>query len=194
MKYLNKLVNSDIVIENLSYETSSDRIKIKSSLLREQYCFCAYSEKYICKIDEAHIEHFDPRLKKTQEDGYMNWYATLPWMNSHKPKKIGPYLPILLPSSPDITNRITYNIATNTFEVVRLDDCEADNLIKYLGFNKFELVEERKKQINRIKLIFDTVGKDSMLLILSSHKEYVSFATALEHVFCIDLMPYITAA
>jgi hypothetical protein len=75
--------------------------------LQGQRGFCAYSERYVRETDAADVEHFDPRLKGHAEDGYRNRYATLAWMNRHKPRDIHRFLPILPPDS-DLALRIKY--------------------------------------------------------------------------------------
>ena len=80
------------MFNGLIYKKKSNRLKIRKILLKEQLGFCAYSERFISQIDKVDIEHFDPRLKLSDSDNYLNWYAVLAWMNEHKPKKIEPYL------------------------------------------------------------------------------------------------------
>ena len=106
MKFLKKQSDSKIIKENLSYSNSSDRKEIRELLIAEQYEFCAYSERFIKKTDSVDIEHFNPTHKGTHTDNYYNWYAVLNWMNTHKPKKINSYLPILEPHSEDLLDRI----------------------------------------------------------------------------------------
>ena len=85
MRYLKKINNSAIVVNNLNYANAGQRADIRAALINEQQGFCAYSERFIKHTDSVDIEHFDPRKKDTTDDNYYNWYATLRWLNSHKP-------------------------------------------------------------------------------------------------------------
>lgn len=134
MRYLYKDKNSSIINSGLIYSTNSKKnSELKKLILREQKGFCAYSEKYICKIDSCDIEHFDPRKKYTENDNYYNWYIVISWINQTKAKKIGKFLPILEPNSEHIMNRII--IKDNLFIPKDNNDIEAKNLIDFLGFN-----------------------------------------------------------
>lgn len=181
MRFLRKNNKSIILSETLSYDNKSQRPRIKKLLKKEQLNFCAYSERHIKHTDEVHIEHFDGRIKETKKDSYFNWYAVLSWLNSHKPKKLDErFLPLLSPFTKNLHERIQYQ--NGIFSPVKNTDIEAKNLIKYLGFNKYELTLDRKKHINRIKELRALCGDDQKLFIeqLSKHKENLSFITALE--------------
>lgn len=189
MRFLNKREDSSILEQDLHYSKSSNRGLIREILKNEQSGFCAYSERYLKNTDSVDIEHFDGRLKGTEADGYLNWYSTLSWLNTHKPKKIDPYLPILHPSSKDLKARIKYDNGSGAYVPVNPTDQEAINLIAYLGFNKYELVEDRNKHISRIKELLILCNEDKAILkqILIADKDYLSFATALEAEFDIQV-------
>ncbi len=147
----------------------------------EQKGFCAYSERFIKHTDETHIEHFDPRLKETAQDDYFNWYAVLPWFNSHKPKQIESFLPILLPNSPDLSTRIAYQNGIGIFQAVNPEDIEAKNLARFLRWDSFELYEDCQKHLQRIRTLHELCGDEALFrLKLKSEKDNLSFATALE--------------
>jgi len=183
MKYLKKSAESQIIVRSLSYEEVGQRIEIRRLLIAEQKGFCAYSERYLMETDSIDIEHFDGRLKSTTADNYYNWYGVLTWLNSHKPKNILPFEPILLPSSEDLLDRITYS--EGVFHTINQNDIEADNLIKYLGLNKPELFNDRSRHISRVKKLYELCNNDleNLKTILKDNKEYLSFCTALEHEF-----------
>src|SRR5690606_33497693 len=130
----------------------------------------AYSERFIKSTDSVHIEHFDGRLKPTEEDGYKNWYGVMAWFNEHKPKKIDPFLPILEPFSDDLKQRIKYE--DGIYKIIREVDDEAQNLIDYLGFNKPELFSDRQKHISRINRLLEMLDNniDSLKEELMKHK------------------------
>ena len=179
MKFLKKDENSKILDENLNYNTQSQRKRIRELLLSEQSGFCAYSERYVMKTDSVHVEHFDPRLKNEENDNYKNWYAVLAWINEHKPNKIEPYLPILQPSHPNLNNQIKY--VNGEYRAIDKNDSEADNLIRFLGLNKYELYKDRLNHIARIRFIKESSENDDEFYeILSEDKSYLSFITALE--------------
>lgn len=186
MKFLNKTATHTQSSVGLSYGQVSDRDDIKAILLAEQKGFCAYSERFIKQTDSTHIEHFDGRIKDTLQDSYDNWYAVLAWMNLHKPKKIVPYLPMLSPSSL-LETRINYD--RGFYKTINQGDVEAQNLINYLGFNKAELVVDRKKHVARVKRLRNLCQGDEELFLeeLQIDKYNLSFITALEAELNISL-------
>lgn len=192
MRYLRKNIDSPLINSGLLYEKYSHRNKIRNQLLLEQHHFCAYSERYLCAMDEPHIEHFDSRLKGTERDDYYNWYATFPYMNSHK-GNISDYQPILTPGSPEIFYRIQYNIQHNIFTAVDLNDKEAFNLIEFLGFNRPDVMHRRGRHIRRVQQNVLYCNGDILqaMEIMSEDKDNFSFATALEAIFAIDLTNFI---
>lgn len=141
--------------------------------------FCAYSERYMRRTDAVDIEHFDPRLKKTQDDSYWNWYAVLSWMNRHKPRHIEPFEPILQPYSEYVRHRIQYR--DGQFLAANPDDQEANNLIKYLGWNSPELTSDRQKHVKRARFVQQTFGDDQAAFhsFLLSDPDNLSFFSAL---------------
>ena len=177
MRYLTKKNDSTLITEGLSYDTQSQRLRIKELLISEQLGFCAYSERYLRKTDAVDIEHFDGRIKATSDDSYFNWYAVLRWMNSHKPKKLDArFIPFLSPSASDLQERIRYE---GGIFVCNKEDIEAENLIKYLGFNNPKLVADREKHVTRITFL-KTQLEEGFEGYLATHKEELSFISALE--------------
>jgi hypothetical protein len=177
MRYLDKTDKSKVLSSGWQYPQHAARIR--EELLREQQSYCAYSERHITNTDSCDVEHFDPRLKNTAEDSYWNWYAVLHWMNSHKPRLIDPYLPILAPWDTSRPQRIRYE--DGQFVTAR-DDQEAANLVRYLGWNRPELARDRANHIARIRDLrgFFQSDEGAFLQYLRDHPDCLSFVTALE--------------
>jgi len=153
-----------------------DRDKSVKILIRLQKGFCAYSERYLKPLDSVELEHFDPRKKNTDADGFGNWHAVIRWMNAHKARSIEKFEP--LPNLESwTTDRVRYE---HGFFVCREDDAEARNLIEFLGVNRQEVFEERANHIARIRNIRLKVGDDLLLEILNESPEQLSFPTAIE--------------
>jgi hypothetical protein len=178
MRYLDKTPESKILAADWRYP--QDASKIREALVRKQRGFCAYSERFIKHTDSCDVEHFDPNLKNTPEDSYWNWYGVLHWMNSHKPRKIEPYLPILPPHDSTRGKRIKYE--DGLFVSVQDGDVEADNLVKYLGWNRPEVAKDRANHVRRIRDLRIFFGDDTagFLNYLRGDPENLSFITALE--------------
>ena len=180
MKYLKK--NPDSKLLNLKYSNKSERPEIRDGLLAEQSGFCAYSECFIKHTDAKDIEHFNPELKDTPEDDYFNWYTVRSWMNQHKHKKIDKFLPILCHYSDEVEKRIKYE--GRFFITVNNSDIEAQNLINFLGMNKYELCLDRINHVKRIKQLKSWCKTDEEFIKrLISDKDNLSFISALEYEF-----------
>jgi hypothetical protein len=182
MRYLKKSATSLIIAQNLQYP--KDATPIRALLRTEQAQFCAYTERFIGAKDTAvDIEHFDPRLKSTDQDSYWNWYAVSHWLNLHKPRKIEPYEPLLKPNAADLADRIHY--LDNEFQPVRSDDQEAKNLIEFLGMNRPELCEERLNHVNYVRDLQQLAGFTHTQLadFLLKHPKNLSFFSALQAEF-----------
>lgn len=189
MLFLKKNSESTILKENLRYEYDSKRIK--DLLMVEQMNFCAYSERYLKPLDAVEVEHFNPNQKNTPHDSYFNWYATLRWMNNHKYKKLNSrFLPICLPYSENLKQRITYE--NGVFLATDDKDFEIINLIEFLGLNKPEVYLERSNHVKLIKDLQKLAGNnETFRLMLTAHKEYLSFGTALLYELSIDIFHYL---
>jgi hypothetical protein len=177
MQYLRKTPDSRVLATGWQYP--QDALAIRQALLTEQEGFCAYSERFVQATDSCDVEHFDSRLKGSDRDGYWNWYAVLHWMNSHKPRKIEPFLPILDPCSPDVPKRIVYE--NGQFLAVCDDDQEAKNLIRYLGWNGPELSTDRSNHVRRVRDLRSFFAEDTagFLEYLREKPDCLSFITAL---------------
>lgn len=188
MQFLKK--NPQSALTQLRYSKEKERDELRKGLLREQYGFCAYSERFVKQSDSCNIEHFYPKGENpTKKDDYMNLYAALSWMDEHKPKKIEPFLPILEPHSDELHERVVYE--GGIFKCVKAGDVEAQNLIDFIGFNKYEVSEDRRRHISRVKFVKDSLSSKDFETYLKSHKDALSFATALEKELGIPAMQMI---
>ncbi len=189
MRYLIKQADLSLSYSDLSYDRASDRPKIRQLLLSEQSRYCAYSERYVHNTDSCDIEHFDPRLKSTVDDDYWNWYSVLSWMNSHKPKKIEPYLPLPKPFDPTLAERIRFR--NGIFEPVNPAELEAHNLIRYLGWNHESLVKDRSAHLANLQFIRDQFQTDAEFVdFIVVNPDNLSFITAIEVEFAIRFPPH----
>jgi uncharacterized protein (TIGR02646 family) len=180
MRYLKKNPDSRIEQEGLKYSRNTKKNQyLRSLLLDEQKGFCAYSEKFISSIDASDIEHFDPRLKNTDQDNYRNLYAVCAWINQRKSSDIQSFEPILHPSSEDLLDRIHY--VDGVFRPRDSADQEAENLIKFLGVNRPELYQERLNHIRTIRDLQQICGPDpqDFWQFLARNHQYLSFSSAL---------------
>ncbi len=186
MKYLGKTSDSKIIREDLTYSVPSQRGKIRLYLLEEQKGFCAYTEKYICETDSYDIEHFDPAKKGSPDDGYHNWYAVRSWINQRKPRKKDEVM--LLPYAEDVARRIKFD-SSGLFVVTNPEDIEAKNLLAFIGINRPEVYRDREKHVERIRSLKSLCGTDDALFfrMMAEHKDYLSYASALECILGIDL-------
>ena len=57
-----------------NWQYPANRTEITAQLMLEQHQFCAYWEIFIGnRGDSKDIEHLNPKLKNTENDGYDNW-------------------------------------------------------------------------------------------------------------------------
>lgn len=186
MRYLKKQADSSLLSLGLSYDLPSNRPKIRALLLLEQSRYCAYSERYVQHTDSCDIEHFDPRLKATCDDNYWNWYAVLSWMNSHKPKKIEPYLPLPKPFDPTLSERIQFR--DGLYEPVDKSDVEASNLIRYLGWNHESLVKDRTAHLDNLRFVRGYFATDTeFIAFIREDPRNLSFISSIEVEFAIRI-------
>jgi hypothetical protein len=180
MRYLSKTESSRVLAEGWQYARATDRPHIREALLTEQSRFCAYSERFIETLDAVDIEHFDPRLKDTDKDGYWNWYAVLHWMNQHKPHSIEKFEPLPKPYDLTLPKRLRY--VGDIFMPCDEADVEASNLIEFLGWNKPEVVKDRRAHVDRVldlKKKLDMPLNEFVSWLMTRPKD-LSFVTALE--------------
>ena len=152
----------------------------------EQKGFCAYTERHIRENDSCHIEHFDDRKKGTDLDGYDNWYAVLPWSNERK-SGIEKHLPVLVPGSSGISNRIRFD-ESGVFVANDDNDVEAKNLLKLIGSNKPEVYRDRAKHVERMRSLRELCSSDALFFKkMAEHRDNLSYASALECILGISL-------
>ena len=153
MKFLVKYSASEILIEDLKYKSGIDNSRLRFKLLEEQKNFCAYTEKYITKIDSTEVEHFNPLIK--DNDNYYNYYTTLRYANEQKISKYNLYKDssffksLFFQDKTILDKRIYYE----DFEYLLVDktDKEADDFVRFLGLNDDYLYDERMNHIDRLK-------------------------------------------
>jgi hypothetical protein len=141
-----KLDDSLVVKNNWQYP--KNRTEISGQLLTEQKNICAYTETYLGRSDKKEIEHFNPTLKKTDKDGYHNWFLVKAQWNNEKgsTRRWLEHQELFHPTDEKFEERIIY---LDGEYICHPDDVEADNLIKFLKLNDEELTVERKNYIAR---------------------------------------------
>lgn len=195
MKFLTKDSGSDILASGMTYQKNkaeNNRL-LREKLLIEQHQFCAYTEKYIEELDSVEVEHFDS--SKKYADDYFNYYAVLRWANNQKAdekyqkKGASFFTTLFFHDRVKFEQRVQYDAADMVYEEIDDTDIEAEELIDFLGFNHPNLFEQRRKHINRLKSIFKEAGFTEVQVLdyLQRHPEELSFITAIEAEFGIDL-------
>jgi len=174
MRFLPK--DRTIAQGNLGLRYPADRAKIREELVFLQKGFCAYSERYLRPLDSVEIEHFDPRLKNTPADNFLNWHAVIRWMNAHKSNRIENHDPLPIPTE-WTSDRVSYN--RGEF-VCAEDDFETMNLIEFLGVNRPEVFDERARHVARLRHIERISNRQQLLEVLEVSPEELSFPSALE--------------
>ncbi len=186
MKFLKKSSDSIILRNGWTYKgQSKNDQRIRLELIREQSGFCAYTERYLANTDVCEIEHFDPKIKT--KDDYYNYYAVLPWANDAKLKKL--YTgSLFFQNEGQLRRRIEYK--NGRFRAIDKEDAEAAELIDFLGFNEFNLQKDRSNHLTRLRKIFEKgcgSSDEKFREYLSDHPAELSFPTAIEAEFQIDL-------
>jgi len=180
MKRIHKSDNSLIIKENLEYP--KDTKQIREILEKEQFNFCAYTEKRISSTYTIDIEHFNPQRKNIIKY-YNNWYAVGHKWNNKKSSKWENFQPVLHPSDESLEDRIFYDEKTGTYQT-KIGDFEAINLLKLLDLNNFDLSQERRAFIKNIKT---SKYNDNELIDWLKESNLIEFRRALETVFSVKL-------
>jgi hypothetical protein len=189
MKFLSKKTDSEILAQNLLYKKgqAANNEILREALLKEQKNFCAYTERYINKTDSPEVEHFD--ASKKYSDNYYNYYAVIRWANQAKDDekyKGNPFFASLFfQDKAQFDARIAY--ADGEYFPKDDTDKEATVLIRFLGFNKYELYSDRGKHIDNLRAILEGKNDDEKIQYFKTHKEQLSFITAIEAEFGIEL-------
>jgi hypothetical protein len=186
MKFLSKNPSSPIYTQGTVYGHDSLKNRaLRNALLKEQYGFCAYTERMVAPTDTVEVEHFNPAIK--YHDDYFNYYAVLPWANRSKLRKTYDGS-LFFQNIHELQNRISYQ--DEEYHPSEENDLEARELIRFLGFNEEELWVQRKDHIGRLNVILECLcdsDKDQFYAYLAKHRQELSFPTAIEAEFNIDL-------
>lgn len=189
MKFLTKYSDSEILNEDLQYIIGKDNFRLRIKLLEEQFHFCAYTEKFITKIDSTEVEHFNP-LKKGN-DNYFHYYSTLRFANEQKISKFEElkdsdfFKTLFFQNSEEFHKRIEF--VDDIYRAKSDLDFDAKNLINYLGFNHDYTYGVRIKHIDRLKSTIGSFSNEEKLLYFKRNKEDLSFITAIEYHLQISL-------
>lgn len=186
MKQIRKDTNTSLVIlQDLRYP--QDRKGIEETLKDEQDGFCAYTEEQISAAFEVHIEHFNPELKNTPQDGYTNWFLVSAEWNLRKETRNATerwiaHQPILYPTDDTLERRITYY---DGYYYIHDDDVEAKNLRDFLKINEYDLGRTRQNYIKALK----DLGKspEDLREYLQRNPIQIRFRRAIEAEFGISI-------
>jgi len=182
MKRINKIADSQIIVQNLIYKKNSSNKKIREILEKEQDYYCAYTEFPLSREVAVDIDHFNPTLKNTARDNYNNWFAISTVWNREKSKTWKE--PILHPSANDFEERVLYDKVTHIYYSNK-EDKEAENLILLLKLNDFGLASQRKDYIKELKSKLSK-GEKSIEQVIKSQKQ-IKYRRAVETTFDIKL-------
>lgn len=190
MRRVLKKIDSEITANNLNYIEGNSRnnLKISKILYKEQKGFCVYTEEYLGRADARDIEHFNPNLKGTDEDSYLNWFLVKHQWNSEKSTKWNEYQPILHPTAVDFDERVVYD--DGDYRVSDLNDNEAINLINLLKLDDIILADERKKYIQRKAKelsIYGVSPEDFFKVLIEDDIKQISYLRAIDAEFEIDI-------
>ncbi len=190
MKFLSKTADSNILKQGLTYLSGNaeNNAILRNLLLKEQKNFCAYTEKYIDHLDSVEVEHFNSSIK--YNDDYYNYYAVLRRANLYKKDEQykGETFFDNLFFQTDFESRIQFLSGDLVYEETNPDDTEARNFIDFIGLNYYDVYEDRKNHINRLKDIFS--NPEDLVGYFRKHKEELKFITAIEVEFELDLSEF----
>jgi hypothetical protein len=195
MKFLTKIINSEVLENNITYKkgnTVNNRI-LREKLLIEQKGFCAYTEEYL----EANtlcpeVEHFNP--DKKFNDDYHNYYVVSRYANQRKMKidrsgefKGESFFENSFFQNPAILNtKIIYQ--EGIYKQILEEDLEAKRFIDYMGFNESVIYSKRANSIRLLKNQIKDLSQDEIIEYLKTEdKDILSFPSAIEKEFNIDL-------
>lgn len=177
------------VIVSNGWKYPNHTTEIQKQLLAEQNAICAYTETYLGRTDKKEIEHFNPTLKNTEEDGYQNWFLVKAQWNNEKgstPRWLK-HQPLIHPTADDFEDRIIY---LDGEYICDPKDEEADKLIKYLKLNDEELSADRKNYIERRREAINNrniTAQEYFDSLLEKEPNRVYFIRAIETEFGITL-------
>jgi hypothetical protein len=186
MQQIVKNPQSKILKEN--YQYPKHKKQILAELLVEQGEFCAYCEDRISSAMAVDVEHFNPYLKGTAQDGYENWFAVSHQINMHKGTKNAKsrwdaHQPLANLTDATLNNRILYD--SGFYYAEGSQDVEIKNLLNYLLINSLNLPNERDNYIKKLKALFDNVQE--LEDYLREFPSDIRFPRAIEHEFGIKV-------
>jgi len=171
----------------MKYKPKGDNRALLSALRAEQKQFCAYTERRFRSDDSVDVEHFDPKLKGTKEDGTSNWYAVLHRANQRKRRQEKKFETHALmksrffQSTAELWERIEYVSGEWIYAEREESDSIARALLEYLSINDIEHVEDRRRHVLRLAAIFEDAGYDDARkrAYFERHPEELDFITVL---------------
>src|ERR1044072_277224 len=142
MNRLDRPATSEVLKRKLKYNSNSKNADLKEILRQEQRNYCAYTQARFTPTHLQELDHFNPTLKGTEQDGYSNWFLINSRWNRIKgdKRRWRKYQPLLHPTSADLDGRIIYE---KGFYKADPNDNDAQNFIDYLVLNQSELVKDR---------------------------------------------------
>lgn len=195
MKFLFKSTESKVLKDGLVYKKGRtiQNADLRERLLKEQKGFCAYTEEHLLENTlSPEVEHFNPKLKNN--DNYYNYYVVSRFANQRKMKidREGKYTneyfftSLFFQNKQEFDSRIEY--VNGIYKPKDQTDNEALSFINYMGFNEEIVLKKRQRTIRRLK---NTIGQfsteEKIEFLQSEEKDILSFPTAIEHEFNIDL-------
>lgn len=186
MKRIIKDKNSKILLDKLSYP--KDKVKIREILEQEQHFLCAYWEDRIVASISIGVEHFNPLLKETDQDGYENWFAVCHRANLLKGTKNADsrwlkYQPKLKLTAIDLEEKILYDIESGDYFGV---DEDAQKMVDYLNLNDIKLRNDRINYVEWLRDLINVLGSiEKLAEKLAKFPKEIRFRRVLEIEFNI---------
>lgn len=188
MRHITKEEDSEIIAQHLTYTVGGNNTLLRDALLVEQHKLCAYTETYLGRTDQKDIDHFNPLLKGTDDDGYRNWYLCKALWNREKSDKWAKFQPVMHPTDSTLEERIFYH--DGNYILTNEGDKEAENLIKLLKLDDPDLASDRKKYIARLQLDIERYGETAQVHLQNleqTNPERIYFVRAIQEVLGIAI-------
>lgn len=191
MKFFSKNNDSEILSRELIYKENRavNNALIKEILIKEQFNFCAYTEKYIDELDSVEVEHFNSAKK--YNDNYINYYAVLRkpnlWKKDESYVNESFFETLFFQNKDELNKRIQYVKGEFIFEEVDLNDIEAKSFLDFLGINNRDLYVIRKNHLKRLEFILFNLNLEQTIEYFNNHKSELSFISVIEKELDIDL-------
>ncbi len=172
----------------LLYKVGGNNSKLRDFLYEEQKGICAYTDTFLGRTDKKEIDHFNPSLKGTQEDGFNNYFLVKAQWNLEKSSKWEKFQPIMHPTDEQLESRILY--LQGDYIVADENDISAINLYELLKIGDPDLADERKRYIQRKKNDIEMYGytaSEYFEILLMEDRNEVSHIRAIQEEFDITL-------